>query len=92
VVATFIYVVPFFRVNNPLLKGAFANWQANGIVTLQTGSPFNVSTGTDTANTAAGGAYRPNLVHAATSNGGRGHLIGCIDPTAFTVADLCLQF
>jgi hypothetical protein len=50
--------------------------------------PFNVSTGTDTANTAASGTYRPNLVHAPTSNCGRGHLVGCIDPTAFTVADL----
>ena len=88
VVATFVYDIPFFAVSNPILKGAFANWQANGIVTMQTGLPFNVSTGTDTANTAASGTYRPNLVHAATANCGRGHLIGCIDATAFTVADL----
>ena len=88
VVATFVYDIPFFAVSNPFLKGAFANWQANGIVTLQTGLPFNVSTGTDTANTAASGTYRPNLVHAPTANCGRGHLVGCIDATAFTVADL----
>jgi hypothetical protein len=86
--ATFVYDIPFFHVSNPIVKGAFANWQANGIVTLQTGIPFNVSTGTDTANTGANGTYRPDLVHAATSNCGRGHLVGCIDPTAFTVADL----
>jgi hypothetical protein len=86
--ATFVYDIPFFAVSNPILKGAFAHWQTNGIITLQTGIPFNVSTGTDTANTAASGTYRPDLVHAATSNCGRGHLIGCIDPTAFTVADL----
>ena len=52
VVATFVYDIPFFAVTNPILKGAFANWQANGIVTLQSGLPFNVSTSTDTANTA----------------------------------------
>jgi hypothetical protein len=86
--ATFNYDIPFFAVSNPIVKAAFAHWQTNGIVTLQTGIPFNVSTGTDTANTAASGTYRPDLVHAATSNCGRGHLIGCIDPTAFTIADL----
>jgi hypothetical protein len=88
VVTSFVYDVPFFRVSNPILKGAFVDWQANGIITVQTGLPFNVSTGTDTANTAASGTYRPNLVHAPTSNCGRGHLVGCIDATAFTVGDL----
>ena len=44
------------------MKGAFAKWQTNGVVTLQTGMPFNVSTGTDTANTSSSGTYRPNLV------------------------------
>ena len=87
-VATFNYDIPFFAVSSPILKGAFTKWQANGIITLQTGLPFNVSTSTDTANTAASGTYRPNLVHSASSNCGRGHLIGCIDATAFTVADL----
>jgi len=87
-VATFVYDIPFFHVSNPLVKGMFAKWQTNGIVTLQTGLPFNVSTGTDTANTQAQGTYRPDLVHAPTDNCGRGHLVACIDPTAFTVADL----
>jgi hypothetical protein len=88
VVATFVYELPFFAGANPLLKGVFAGWQANGIITIRSGLPFNVSTGTDTANTAAGGTYRPNLVKTPTANCGRGHLAGCIDPTAFTVADL----
>jgi hypothetical protein len=47
-----------------------------------------VSTGTDTANTAASGTYRPNLVHAPSANCGRGHLIGCVDATAFTLQNL----
>ncbi len=87
-VATFVYDIPFFNVSNPVLRGAFSHWQSNGIITLQTGVPFNVTTGTDTANTASSGSYRPDLVHAPTANCGRGHLIGCIDATAFTVADL----
>ena len=87
-VATFVYDIPFFAVSNPVLKGVFAHWQSNGIVTLQTGIPFNVSTGTDTANTGSSGTYRPDLVHAPTDDCGRGHLVGCIDATAFTVQDL----
>ena len=88
VLATFVYDIPFFPVSNPFLKGAFAKWQANGIITLQTGLPYIVSTGTDTANTASSGTYRPDLVHAPSANCGRGHLVGCIDASAFTVQDL----
>src|SRR5579872_1545782 len=87
-VADFVYDIPFFSVSNPFLKGVFTKWQSNGIITLQTGIPINVTTGTDTANTAASGTYRPDLVHAPTDNCGRGHLIGCIDATAFTLSDL----
>jgi hypothetical protein len=87
-VASFVYDIPFFAVSNPVLKAVFTQWQANGIITIQTGIPFNVTTGTDTANTASSGTYRPDLVHAATDSCGRGHLVGCIDASAFTVADL----
>jgi len=87
-VATFVYDIPFFTVSNPIVRGIFTQWQANGIVTLQTGLPFNVTTGTDTANTASSGTWRPDLVHAASDTCGRGHLIGCIDASAFTVNDL----
>ncbi len=87
-VTSFVYDIPFFAVSNPVVRGIFTKWQGNGIITIQTGVPFNVSTATDTANTGSSGTYRPDLVHAATDNCGRGHLIGCIDPTAFTVADL----
>jgi hypothetical protein len=87
-VASFVYDIPFFAVSNPVLRGVFTKWQGNGIITLQTGIPFNVTTGTDTANTASSGTYRPDLVHAATDNCGRGDLVGCINASAFTVADL----
>ncbi len=88
VLATFVYDVPFFAVSNSLLKGMFTKWQANGIITLQTGMPFNVTTGTDTANTGSSGAFRPDLLHAPSDNCGIGQLVGCIDPTAYTVQDL----
>jgi hypothetical protein len=87
-VTSFVYDIPFFAVSNPVLRSMFTKWQGNGIITIQTGVPFNVSTATDTANTGSSGTYRPDLVHAASDNCGRGHLIGCIDATAFTVADL----
>ena len=66
----------------------FTKWQANGIITVQSGLPFNVSTGTDTANTASSGTYRPNLIGTPTENCGRGNLVGCISSSAFTVSNL----
>lgn len=87
-VVTFVYNIPFFPVSNALLKGAFTGWQSNGIVTLQTGIPFNVSTGTDTANTASSGTYRPDLIATPSDDCGRGHLVGCINASAYTVQDL----
>ena len=93
-VASFVYDIPFFTVSNPVLKGVFTHWQSNGIVTLQTGMPFNGSTGTDTANTGSSGTYRPDLVHAPSSDCGRGHLRDLFkqfdlfrSPAEFVVAD-----
>jgi hypothetical protein len=87
VVATFVYDIPFFSGANTVVKGVLANWQANGIIIIRSGLPFSVTTGTDTANTASSGTYRPNVVKTPTADCGRGHLVGCIDPT-FTIADL----
>jgi hypothetical protein len=87
-VASFVYDIPFFAVSNPVLRTMFTKWQGNGIVTLQTGIPFNVTTGTDTANTASSGTYRPDLVSTPTDGCGRGDLVGCINAAAFTVNDL----
>jgi hypothetical protein len=87
-VMQFVYEIPFFATTNPVLSNVFKGWQGNGIVTLQTGLPFNVSTGTDTANTSSGGTYRPNLVHAPSSTCGRGSLVGCIDASSYTIANL----
>ena len=88
VLITFNYDIPFFQTNSALVKGVFGGWQANGIVTLQTGTPINVTTSVDTANTSAHGSYRPDLIGAPSSNCGSGHLIGCIDKSAYSLANL----
>ena len=82
-VASFVYDIPFFSGANSVLKTVLGNWQANGIITIRGGLPFNVSTGTDTANTASSGTYRPNLVKTPTADCGSGHLVGCIDAQRF---------
>jgi hypothetical protein len=87
-ITSFVYDIPFFPVSNTVLRTMFTKWQGNGIITLQTGIPFNVTTGTDTANTSSGGSWRPNLVQTPTDDCGSGHLVGCIDAAAFTVNDL----
>ncbi len=84
-VMSFVYDIPFFRVSNPLLNGAFAHWQANGIATLQTGFPYNISTSVDSANVASSGTNRPNLVGTPTADCGHDHLVGCISTAAFAL-------
>jgi hypothetical protein len=86
--ASFVYDIPFIAVSNPALKTIFTKWQANGIITIQTGIPFNVTTASDTANTGLPGTDRPNLVTTPTDDCGRGNLVGCITASAFTVNNL----
>jgi hypothetical protein len=81
----FVYDVPFFSTANPIVRAVFASWQMNGIVTVQTGLPFLVSTGADTANTTGGGVYRPNLIATPTENCGDGHLTACIASSAYAL-------
>ena len=38
----------YFDKSNPFLKAIINDWQLSGIVTLQSGLPFNVTTGADT--------------------------------------------
>jgi hypothetical protein len=84
-VATYIYQIPFFSTSSAFLKTAFGGWQINGITTLQGGTPFNLSMNTDAANTSAQGPQRPDLLKTPVYNCGAGHLLGCIDKSAFAV-------
>jgi len=66
-------------------SGLGGNWQINASRRYRAGSLSNVSISTDTANTSAGGTYRPNLVGAPSANCGDGHLTGCIAGAAFAM-------
>ena len=87
-VTSFVYEVPFFANANRALKNVLGNWQMNGIVTAQSGMPFNITYGTDTANTSGGGTNRPNVIGVASADCGKSHLVGCIDASAFAAPSL----
>lgn len=56
------YAFPELRGQNTALRLAAGGWQANTIVTLQSGQPFNVGISNDQANAGAVGTQRPVLV------------------------------
>jgi hypothetical protein len=96
-VFSFTYSLPTFAKSNYLLQLAVGGWQANGIVTVQTGAPFNVSFGgTDWANVdvpqSGGAPQRPNYVHAPKQTCSKDSLlqeaygqntVSCVDASAY---------
>jgi hypothetical protein len=46
-VTSFIWDLPFFRTSHSAARVLLGGWQLNGILTLQTGNPFNVTAGVD---------------------------------------------
>ena len=87
-VMSYVWEIPFFKGATGWVKNVLGNWEINGVSIMQTGFPFNVSNPTDSANTSAGGTYRPNLVHTPSANCGDGHLTNCIDASAFALPPL----
>lgn len=87
-IASYVYDIPIFARASGLTRGIFGNWQINGITTLQSGRPFNVSISEDRANTAPGSVQRPNAVGPASSNCNGAHLTACIDASAFALPAL----
>lgn len=82
-VASYVYQMPFFQhASSSLVRGVLANWQVNGITTLQSGFPINVTISQDIVNTGVG-HQRPNLIGTPSADCGSGHLIGCISPSAY---------
>jgi hypothetical protein len=70
IVFSFAYSLPKFSNHNFLMQEALGGWQVNGIVTAQTGTPFNVSYGSSdwayagVPQVAASSApQRPNWAH-----------------------------
>ncbi len=60
-VLSFVYQVPM-GIRTPWVRAAFANWQAGGNFTAQTGAPFTVNIASDQANIGSGPAQRPNIL------------------------------
>ncbi len=84
-IGSFTYVLPFFlNSQHAFLKQTLGGWQTNGIVNLQSGFPFNVTSPGDPANTGRS-SERPNVTGPVSSNCGNNHLTNCIS-TNFAVA------
>jgi hypothetical protein len=81
-VASYSYEIPGFGGHNLLARALTRGWQMNGITTIQTGTPFNITTPGDIANTGAT-PQRPNVIGVAGANCGGAHLTGCITASAF---------
>jgi hypothetical protein len=96
-VASYIYDVPFFKdASQPLLKYVVAGWQVSGVTTIQSGSPVNITFGSDQANIGRTGLQRPDLIGAVPSLGcqensagtnqvAQRELINCYDAAAFAM-------
>jgi hypothetical protein len=88
-VATILYQFPSFAGHNFALRQVVGGWQANAIVTLQSGMPFNVGLSSDVANTGTSGTQRPNYVKKGTNTCTTGFQVkygtaaNCIDSTAY---------
>jgi hypothetical protein len=96
-VLSFTYGLPKFSRSNFLVQEAAGGWQINGIVSVQSGSPFNVSFGsTDWANVgvpqSSGAPQRPNYVHTPRETCNKQTLlsepygtstVSCVDVTAY---------
>jgi hypothetical protein len=84
-VGSWTYELPFLKGStNPLIKYVVANWQTNGILTIQSGYPFNVTVPGDPANIGFQN-QRPNLLRQPTADCGAGRLVNCISADAFAV-------
>nr|WP_255550811.1 TonB-dependent receptor [Granulicella sp. dw_53] len=83
------YALPELNTRSLLVRETLGGWQANSIVTLQTGLPINVTIATDIANAGnVGGPQRPNFVHIAHMSCDRDAVVargnkGCLDATAY---------
>jgi hypothetical protein len=90
-VASYIYDLPFLKTSSqPVLRYVVAGWQIAGLTTLQSGTPINVTIGTDRANIGISGLQRPDLIGPVpTLNCQQSptnlDLINCFDPSAFAL-------
>jgi len=72
-VVSYIYVLPGVTRFGLLGKQVLSGWQINGITSLRSGQPFNITSGTDT-NFDGNNNDRPNVVGNPILPGGRGRV------------------
>lgn len=92
-IATVLYQLPEFANRGFAFRTLAGGWQANMILTLQTGMPFNVglASGNDVANTGTSGIQRPNYVKPGSNTCSAGFVIrngtsaNCIDSSAYAM-------
>ena len=57
------YQVPWFKsaaLNSAVMKRVFTGWRLDGFTDFQSGQPFTIRTGVDTAGTGTAGPHRPS--------------------------------
>jgi hypothetical protein len=72
-IVSYIYVTPDVHYLGYLGKGLLSGWQLNGITSLRSGQPFNLTSGTDT-NFDGTNNDRPNVVGIPYLPSGRGRV------------------
>jgi len=91
-IATASYAMPRLSGVNRLARTAAEGWQANAIVTVQTGIPFNVGLSSDRANAGNLGTQRPDRVRTGGNSCSRTTVLSgstsCIDPSSFALPGL----
>ena len=85
------YNLPAFKQSDLLVREALGGWQINDILNLQSGMPFNVSLGYNSAGFDQG-TQRPSWVHKPSDNCSLkktvihgGNATSCIDTTAYVL-------
>ncbi|MBI4479412.1 MAG: TonB-dependent receptor [Acidobacteria bacterium] len=89
VTSNFTYDLPGSHLTGPAGK-ALGGWQLSGIVTLQTGAPFNVTAGA-TPRWWQFTAHRPDLVPGAKVKYDTRNPEGYFDPSAFTMPGMSVH-
>ncbi len=69
-IASFVWQLPGAGIHNAFARGVAGGWELNGIVTLQSGLPFSVTSGVDNSQSGVN-ADRANLVGDPYLNGSR---------------------
>lgn len=83
--ASLVYELPFLRGSKGLVRTLAAGWNVDSIITIQSGTPFNVVVSGDPANTSRTGVQRPELIGTPINDCGP-RLVSCVTNAATAFA------